>query len=65
MKRPHHVRRRIPVLIVAIVLDALEAADGSYATAGRGLGVTTSQLIRFLQADREVWRAVDRVRVLG
>jgi len=52
-------------LIVATVLDALEAADGSYATAGRGLGLTTSQLIRFLQADREVWRAVDRVRVLG
>jgi peptide chain release factor-like protein len=52
-------------LVVATILDALSAADGSYATAGRALGVTTSQLLRFLQADREVWRALDMVRVLG
>jgi hypothetical protein len=55
-------RNRVYPLIVATVLDALEAAEGSYAKAGRILGVTTSQLIRFLRADREVWRGVDAVR---
>jgi hypothetical protein len=51
-------------IIVATVLDALEVADGSYATAGRALGVSTSQLIRFLQADRHLWRSLDIVRPL-
>jgi len=51
-------------LVVATILDALAAADGSYAEAGRALGVTTSQLIRFLQADRELWRAVEAVRAI-
>jgi len=55
-------RNRVYPLIVATVLDALAEADGSYAKAGRILGVTTSQLIRFLRADREVWRAVEAVR---
>ena len=45
-------------LVLATVLDALEAAAGSYATAARALGTTTSQLLRFLRADREVWRAI-------
>lgn len=49
-------------LVVAIVLDALQAANGSYATAGRALGVTTSQLLRFLQADRHLWRTLDGMR---
>lgn len=44
-------------LIVATALDALAAA-GSYAVAARALGLTTSQLLRLLQSDREVWRAV-------
>jgi hypothetical protein len=51
-------------LIVATVLDAMQAADGSYATAGRALGLTTSQLLRFLQADRHLWRSLDLVRSL-
>ena len=51
-------------IIVATVIDALEAADGSYATAGRALGVSTSQLLRFLQADRHLWRSLDIVRPL-
>lgn len=51
-------------IIVATVIDALEAADGSYAAAGRALGVTTSQLLRFLQADRHLWRSLDIVRPL-
>lgn len=45
-------------LIAALALDALAAAKGSYATAGRSLGLTTSQLRKFLQSDRELWRAV-------
>lgn len=45
-------------LIAATALDALAAADGGYATAARALGVTTSQLRKFLQSDRELWRAV-------
>ena len=45
-------------LIVATALDALDAAQGSYAAAGKALGLTTSQFIRFLQADPQVWRTV-------
>jgi len=49
-------------LIVATALDALEAAEGSYAKAAHGLGITTSQLLKFLQSDREVWRKVNESR---
>jgi hypothetical protein len=49
-------------LVVATVLDALEAAKGSYATAARALGLTTSQLLRFLRSDQQVWRATERIR---
>jgi antitoxin component of RelBE/YafQ-DinJ toxin-antitoxin module len=45
-------------IIVAVVLDALASADRSYAAAARALGLTTSQLIRFLRADRELWRSI-------
>lgn len=45
-------------VIVATALDALETGEGSYATAAKALGVTTSQLRKFLEGDREVWRAV-------
>ena len=45
-------------LVVATVLDALASAAGSYAVAARALGLTTSQLVRFLQSDREMWRAL-------
>ena len=44
-------------LIAATALDALEAG-GSYANAAQALGVTTSQLMKFLKSDRELWRAV-------
>jgi hypothetical protein len=50
---------RYPV-VVATALDALAAAGGSYARAARALGVTTSQLLRFLRSDPEVWRVVGR-----
>lgn len=49
-------------LVVAAVLDALVAAEGSYATVASALGLTRSQLMRFLRADRELWRAVETMR---
>jgi len=55
-------RNGVYPLMVASVLDALAAADGSYAKAGRALGVTTSQLIRFLRADSQLERALDVMR---
>ncbi len=45
-------------LAVATALDALTASGGSYAKAAKALGVTTSQLVKFLKADREVQRAI-------
>ena len=45
-------------LVVATALDALEAAGGSYAKAAKALGITTSQLVKFLKADRQVQRAL-------
>ena len=45
-------------LIAATVLDALHAADGGYAGAAKALGLTTSQLMRFLRSDPELWRAM-------
>jgi len=53
-------RNRGYPIIVATVLDALEAAEGSYAKAARALGLTTSQVMRFLRSDPHVWRAVRR-----
>lgn len=45
-------------LVVATALDALEATGGSYARTATALGITTSQLVKFLKADREVQRAL-------
>ena len=52
-------------IVLATVLDALAAADGSYAKAARALGITTSQLLRFLRADPQAWRAAEKVRQRG
>lgn len=49
-------------LVVATVLDALSASKGSYAVAARALGLTTSQLLRFLRSDRQLWAAAERLR---
>ncbi len=46
-------------LVVATALDALTAAEGSYAKAARALRLTTSQLLRLLRSDSHVWRAVE------
>lgn len=45
-------------IILATVLDALDAAKGSYAKAAQALGLTTSQLLRFLRSDPQAWRLV-------
>ena len=49
-------------IVSATALDALAAAGGSYAKAARALGLTTSQLLRFLRSDRHVWQASERFR---
>lgn len=49
-------------IVVAAALDALSAAEGSYARAAHAVGVTTSQLMRLLRSDRELWRAVEGLR---
>ena len=45
-------------LVVATALDALKAAGGSYAKAAKALGITTSQMVKFLKADRQIQRAI-------
>ena len=54
------INRKNPAfpIIVAIALDALATVAGSYAKAAAALGITTSQLLKFLQSDRELWRTV-------
>jgi hypothetical protein len=47
-------------IAVAVVVDAVVAAHGVYSLAARALGLTTSQLRKFLEADREVWRAITK-----
>ncbi len=43
-------------IVVATVLDALVDANGSYAAAAHRLGLTTSQVLRFLRSERDLWR---------
>ena len=49
-------RNRAYPIVLAVALDALAAADGRYAKAAQALGITTSQLLRFLKDDPEVVR---------
>jgi hypothetical protein len=49
-------------IVIATSLDALLEAGGSYAAAAEALGITTSQLLKFLQSDRELWRTVSEKR---
>ncbi len=55
-------RNELYPLVVATVLDALVDASGRYARAAGALAITTSQLVRFLESDRELWRTVETVR---
>jgi hypothetical protein len=45
-------------IVLATALDALSAAGGSYAKAAKALGITTSQLLRFLRNDPAAWRSI-------
>lgn len=58
-KNPHY-----PV-VLATVLDALYACEGSYARAGHALGLTTSQVLKFLRTDTEAWRTVQEWLAAG
>lgn len=49
-------------LVAAVLLDALAAAGGSYARAAGAAGLSTSQLLRFLRSDPEVWRSISQNR---
>ena len=49
-------------VVVGTALDALSAAGGSYANAARALDITTSQLLRLIERDRELRRAVQAIR---
>ncbi len=51
-------RNRGYPIIASTVLDALESAEGSYAKAARAIGLTTSQILRFLRSDPHVWCVV-------
>lgn len=52
-------------VVVATALDALAAAAGSYALAAGALGISTSQLLRFLRGRPEIWRQVETLRAPG
>ncbi len=45
-------------IVVATALDALQATGGSYARTADALGITTSQLVKFLKSDRQIQRAI-------
>jgi hypothetical protein len=49
-------------VVLATVLDSVAAAGGSNAAAARALGITTSQLVRFLQSNAEVWRSMSEAK---
>jgi hypothetical protein len=57
-----NVRNPAYPLLVAAVLDALEAGGGNYAKSARALRITTSQLLKFLRADSDVWRALSEAK---
>ena len=45
-----------------VVLDGLQAASGQVSTTAEMLGVTTANLIDFLQSDPKLWQAANRLR---
>lgn len=48
--------------VVALVLDALLAARGKVADAGKSLGISSSSLTRFLSGHRAAWAEANRIR---
>lgn len=58
------VARRNPAapLVIALVLDAVAAAEGNVAEAARCLGLSTSSLTRFLSEHHAAWAEANRIR---
>jgi hypothetical protein len=51
---------------IAALFDRIEAVGWQLSTAAKGLGISTSSLARFLEADPVVWRAAqERRRAFG
>ncbi len=50
-------------LVVACCLDALATASGSLADSAKALGISSSQLVKLLVADKEVHQAANRIRL--
>jgi hypothetical protein len=46
-----------------VVLDVLHAASGQVSTAAERLGVSTANLVEFLQTDPKLWQEANRLRV--
>lgn len=47
---------------LGLVLDVLEAAGGSVSEAARLLGISTGNLVRFLEKDEKAWGRVNQMR---
>ena len=43
----------------------MAAAGGSFATAARALGITTSQLVRFIESNTQATRHIEERRRVG
>lgn len=62
--------RRLPLtprspryhLAVAVLLDALDAAAGQLRPAAETCGISSSQLLKVLAADKQVWQALLQLR---
>ena len=46
-----------------VALDVLQAAAGQVSTAAERLGVSTANLVEFLQTDPKLWQEANRLRV--
>jgi hypothetical protein len=60
-----HLRSKDPRFWPAagVVLDVLHAAAGQVSTAAERLGVSTANLVEFLQTDPKLWQEANRLRV--
>ncbi len=50
-------------LAAGVVLDALAAAGGQVSVAAAAVGVSTGNLVEFLQTSPKVWQEANRVRI--
>ncbi len=48
-----------------LVLDVLNALDAQVSTAAESLGISTANLIAFLQADPKLWQEANRLRAVA